>query len=119
MSDKQTAGNGHRGQFLPGNPGGPGRPKGRGNLFPMTLKDDILEAYQQLGGIAWLVQLGREEPKTFAALLARLLPKQIEAGIEVTQSTGPTRIEMVIIDPPPCNVVTIEEIKAELARNEI
>ncbi|MBU2787319.1 hypothetical protein HFQ13_03685 [Acidithiobacillus sp. VAN18-1] len=88
-----------KGLFLPGNRGGPGRPKGRGNLFPMSLKDDILEAYQQLGGIAWLVQLGRAEPQVFAALLARLLPKQLEADIEVTQSTGPTRIEMVIIDP--------------------
>lgn len=64
-----------RGQFLPG-PGtaGPGRPKGTPNALTMTLKDGIEEAYLQLGGIAWLVRLGQEEPRTFATLLAKLLP---------------------------------------------
>jgi hypothetical protein len=40
----------------------------------MTVKDGLLEAYHQLGGVAWLVRLGQEEPKAFAGLLARLLP---------------------------------------------
>jgi hypothetical protein len=40
----------------------------------MTLKDGIEEAYHQLGGIAWLVRLGQEEPRIFASLLAKLLP---------------------------------------------
>ncbi len=78
MTDKETSQKpprGPRGQFLPG-PGtaGPGRPKGSRNAVTMTLKDGIEEAYHQLGGVGWLVRLGREEPKTFATLLAKLLP---------------------------------------------
>ncbi|MBU2754900.1 hypothetical protein HFU84_12945 [Acidithiobacillus sp. CV18-2] len=88
-----------KGLFLPGNRGGPGRPKGSGNVFSMDLKAAIEEAFIQLGGVQWLVALGRDDPKAFAALLAKLLPKQLEADIEVTQNTGPGRIEMVIIDP--------------------
>ncbi|MBN6739968.1 hypothetical protein JKG47_05350 [Acidithiobacillus sp. MC6.1] len=89
-----------KGQFLPGTPAGPGRPRGSHNVFNMELKDSIQEAFIQLGGVQWLVELGKSDPKAFAGLLARLLPKQIEAAVEVTQRTGPTRIEMVIIDPP-------------------
>jgi hypothetical protein len=40
----------------------------------MTLRDGIEEAYHQLGGTAWLVRLGQEEPRVFASLLAKLLP---------------------------------------------
>lgn len=76
MADKESGENrNQRGQFLPGNCANPGgRPKGSRNAVTMTLKDGIEEAYHQLGGIQWLVQLGREEPRVFAGLLARLLP---------------------------------------------
>jgi hypothetical protein len=76
MADKQADPNrSQRGTFLPGNNANPGgRPKGSRNAVTMTIKDGIEEAYHQLGGIAWLVELGRTEPKAFAALLAKLLP---------------------------------------------
>ena len=76
MADKESAENrNQRGQFLPGNCANPGgRPKGSRNAVTMTLKDGIEEAYHQLGGIQWLVQLGREEPRIFASLLLRLIP---------------------------------------------
>ncbi|MBW9250226.1 MAG: hypothetical protein GJU72_14475 [Acidithiobacillus ferriphilus] len=70
-----------RGQFLPG-PGtaGPGRPKGTPNAITMTLRDGIEEAYHQLGGVAWLVRLGQEEPRVFASLLSKLLPPTAPEG---------------------------------------
>lgn len=76
MTDKESGENrGAKGQFLPGNCANPaGRPKGTPNALTMTLKDGIEEAYHQLGGIAWLVRLGQEEPRVFATLLAKLLP---------------------------------------------
>lgn len=40
----------------------------------MTIKDGIEEAYHQLGGVRWLVQLGQKEPRIFASLLLRLVP---------------------------------------------
>ena len=84
MTDKETSQKpprGPRGQFLPG-PGtaGPGRPKGTPNAITMTLKDGIEEAYLQLGGVQWLVRLGRDEPKTFAMLLSKLLPPTAPEG---------------------------------------
>ena len=84
MADKETAKKqprSPRGQFLPG-PGtaGPGRPKGSPNAITMTLKDGIEEAYHQLGGVAWLVRLGQEEPLAFASLLAKLLPPPAAEG---------------------------------------
>ena len=78
MTDKQTDEKPNRdgkGHFLPGpRSAGPGRPKGSRNAVTMTIKDGIEEAYQQLGGVRWLVRLGQEEPKTFASLLLRLIP---------------------------------------------
>lgn len=84
MADKETAKKqprSPRGQFLPG-PGtaGPGRPKGSPNAITMTLKDGIEEAYHQLGGIQWLVRLGRDDPRVFATLLAKLLPPPTPEG---------------------------------------
>lgn len=74
-----------RGTFLPGNCANPGgRPRGSRNAIPMTIRDGIEEAYRQLGGIAWLVQLGQNDPKAFAALLAKLLPATQPEGGEVT-----------------------------------
>ena len=76
MADKESGENRNQhGQFLPGNCANPGgRPKGSRNAVTMTLKDGIEEAYHQLGGIQWLVQLGKEEPRIFASLLLRLIP---------------------------------------------
>jgi hypothetical protein len=46
----------------------------------MTLRDGIEEAYHQLGGVAWLVRLGQEEPRVFASLLSKLLPPTAPEG---------------------------------------
>ncbi len=104
MSVKLTDENGKRdraGLFLPGCRPGPGRPKGSKNLFNMTMKEALEAAFWQAGGIDWLVRLAREEPRAFASLLARLLPKEVDASVTVTEHAPPDRIEIVIVDHNP------------------
>ena len=43
-----------------------------------TFKAAIERAFDQLGGVEYLVQVGRDDPKTFCALLGKVLPKQLE-----------------------------------------
>jgi len=98
-TDKQTAengstaslppsaddGRGDAGRFAAGNPGGPGRPKGEPNRIGADLKDDLWNAYQRRGGAAWLEAL---PPKTFAGLLAKLLPRELSADLRVKAEGG-------------------------------
>jgi hypothetical protein len=41
------------------------------------VRDQIIESLNSLGGVNYLVALGREEPSTYAMLLARVLPLQL------------------------------------------
>jgi hypothetical protein len=89
MSDKQSGNKANRdarGYYLPGHcHAGPGRPKGSRNAITMTIKDCLEESFLQLGGVDWLVALGRNEPKAFAQLLGKLLPPAAqEAADEMT-----------------------------------
>jgi hypothetical protein len=79
------------GKFKPGNPGGPGRPKGSRNKVGNDLKVMIMNAAARTGFVkidesgnrigtgvdgceGYLMWLCLYEPRTFAALLARILP---------------------------------------------
>ncbi len=53
-----------------------GSRKGRPNKVSGAFRDDIWAAYKELGGVAYLVRQGRENPHLFMALIARLLPRQ-------------------------------------------
>ena len=63
-----------------GQPGGPptGRPKGSKGKAGHEVVNDIIETYRQLGGVAWLKTLAKSQPKTFARLIERIIPKNIE-----------------------------------------
>ena len=63
---------------------GKGRAKGVPNRLTKTVREAILAAFDELGGVAWLVRLGRTNPTEFARLLGRLLPREVQ----VTSSTG-------------------------------
>jgi hypothetical protein len=99
------------GKFKPGNPGGPGRPKGSRNKVGNDLKAMIMNAAMRTGFIkidengnrigtgvdgceGWLMWLCLYEPRTYAALLARILPYYVST------------------DPPA--ILTREETLAEL-----
>lgn len=56
---------------------GPGRPKGMPNKQTVAIKDAIENAFRELGGASYLVHVGRTDPRTFCALLSKLLPTKL------------------------------------------
>jgi hypothetical protein len=56
---------------------GPGRPKGLPNKHTLALKTAIENAFTELGGMSYLVHVGRSDPRTFCALLSKLLPTKL------------------------------------------
>jgi hypothetical protein len=56
---------------------GPGRPKGLQNKHTLALKDAIQNAFTELGGTSYLVHVGQTDPRTFCALLSKLLPTKL------------------------------------------
>lgn len=64
---------------------GPGRPKGVPNKTTTLLKDAILQAATQAGGIGGLVgyleKQAKENPAPFLSLLGKVLPTQISADL--------------------------------------
>ena len=70
-------------KFPEGHPGGPGRPKGVHNKTSQAVINDILAAYEEVGGVKYLVELARsKDKKTFCRLLERILPKEINLGMK-------------------------------------
>jgi hypothetical protein len=95
-SEKQSAENGddartEQGQFAEGNPGGPGRPKGLPNKANALLKEDIVEAYRQRGGIDWLKGLKDRE---FVRLLEKTMPKEVAADLRMEGQPTPVHIHL-------------------------
>ena len=58
-------------------PAGPGRPKGLPNKVTQSVKEAIENAFQELGGMSYLVHVGQTDPRTFCALLSKLLPTKL------------------------------------------
>ena len=56
---------------------GPGRPKGLPNRQTVAIKEAIENAFTELGGMSYLVHVGRNDPRTFCALLGKLLPTKL------------------------------------------
>jgi len=56
------------------------------NRIKSEIKAGILEAFKQVGGVEYLVQLGKVDPPTFCRLLAQVLPTEIKAEINTRHS---------------------------------
>ena len=54
-----------------------GRVKGQPNKLTASIKDAIEHAFDELGGASYLVHVGRNDPRTFCALLSKLLPTKL------------------------------------------
>jgi hypothetical protein len=54
-----------------------GSRKGIPNRTTQNIKDAIERAFDKLGGASYLVHVGKTDPRTFCALLSRLLPTKL------------------------------------------
>ena len=62
---------------------GAGRKKGSQNKITMEIKDAIKAAFEEVGGVAYLVEQARENPAVFCGLIGKILPKDIKTEITV------------------------------------
>jgi hypothetical protein len=64
---------------------GPGRPKGTPNKATKTIRDAVMQAFDEVGGPAYLVRLAQgtqSDRAAFTSLLNKVLPTQINANVE-------------------------------------
>lgn len=73
-----------------------GRPKGSVNKVTKTIREAIIESFDAIGGAAWLKRLAEEDPKTYAMLIAKAMPTQVEGA-----GGGPVQIQIVTAVPEP------------------
>ena len=69
-----------------------GRRKGTPNKMTAALKDMILKALDEAGGVDYLVQQSEETPTAFLALVGKVLPLQVNADVSATISEVRHRI---------------------------
>lgn len=74
-----------------------GRPKGASNKENKAIREMIVEALDELGGIEYLKQQAIDNPNAFMSLIAKVLPTQItgEGGgaIKMEDVTTPEQVE--------------------------
>lgn len=80
-----------------------GRGKGTPNKLTKTVKDSILAAFDEAGGVAYLVERAKEHPVAFMALLGKVLPIQAELSGPNGDPLAHPVLNIVIgeQDPPP------------------
>jgi hypothetical protein len=54
-----------------------GRAKGTPNKLTVSVKEAVERAFERLGGASYLEHVGRTDPRTFCALLSKLLPTKL------------------------------------------
>jgi hypothetical protein len=62
---------------------GPGRPPGSINKHTKAIKDAIVEAFDKAGGVDYLLQVSKDDPRTFLGLVGKVVPMQVDAGGKV------------------------------------
>ncbi len=82
-------------KFQPGQSGNTkGRPKGSPNKITASVKEAIMAAFDNAGGVEYLEGIAKSDPRTFCALLGKILPTTI-AGDEDGPLRAITKIEIV------------------------
>ena len=59
-----------------------GRAKGTPNKVNQSIREAIQMAFEQVGGVEYLVRLAQEDPKTFVPLLIKTMPPEPKAPQE-------------------------------------
>lgn len=59
-----------------------GKKKGSKNIKTALLKDMILTALNNVGGVAYLQTQALNEPVAFLGLVGKILPKEIDANVK-------------------------------------
>lgn len=77
---------------------GKGRPKGVPNKATKAVKEMILAALDQAGGIDYLVEQASANPAAFMTLLGKVMPLQL-AGDADNPIRAVTRIELLAVMP--------------------
>lgn len=54
-----------------------GRAKGTPNKLTVSVREAVERAFEKLGGASYLEHVGRTDPRTFCALLSKLLPTKL------------------------------------------
>ena len=71
--------------FVKGGAPGPGRPKGSVPKTVKTIRDAVLQAFDQVGGAEYLAKLAQgtqSDRAAFVGLVSKVLPTQINANVE-------------------------------------
>ncbi len=58
-----------------------GRKKGSPNKVTRELREAVLNTFEMVGGEEYLANVARNDPRTFCALLGRVLPTQVQAQV--------------------------------------
>ena len=57
---------------------GKGRPKGSKNRATRAIRQAVQIAFDEAGGVDYLVKLSKDDPRTFCGLVAKVIPLQVE-----------------------------------------
>ena len=61
-----------------------GRTKGTPIRTTAEMRDAVIQAFHEAGGVAYLVRVANDDPRTYLGLLGRVLPKEIKAEVTTT-----------------------------------
>lgn len=61
---------------------GPGRPKGSKNKLNAQVREMVLTALSEAGGVDYLVRQADENPTAFMTLLGKLITKEVDKKVE-------------------------------------
>jgi hypothetical protein len=73
-----------------------GRQKGTPNKITATVKQAIEQAFNEVGGSTYLVEMAHQQPKAFMTLLGKVIPQQIDAN--VTAALLPGSVDDFVIE---------------------
>lgn len=86
--------------FSKGQSGNPrGKPKGARNKVNLELKEMILTALEESGGVEYLKRQANENPTAFLSLIGKILPMTIGGDQEAPLVHKIERIILEVVDP--------------------